>query len=421
MSKPSSCIAETISPADAVGIAEAVRLAAGQGRAVYPIGGGTHAAMGAATKRPGIGVSLANLNRVLDYPADDMTITVEAGLTIAELSRHLAEHGQRLPVDVPNPEQATVGGAVAVNASGPRRYAYGTLRDYVLGFTAVDGNGEIFSGGGRVVKNAAGYNMTRLITGALGTLGVLTQVTLMVRPIPEASAVLTCGLPRFGEVERHLDALVRSASRPVAVEWIVGNRLPAGSLGGLPEDPSASRLVVGFEGPADEVDWMAAQLQQEWNAAGLSVQPSKAVSYSDRLWQEIASLPADVEINVLPGAVAATVEKALQIVPNSAACSHAGNGVILVRLNNSHAEKSNGEALYGAGKGDEVVLSWVQSLRETAAAAGGNLIVLQRPAEADWTISDVWGPAGPAANVMQSIKDRFDPQNILNPGRFVFA
>ena len=118
-----------------------------------------------------IRLSLAKLNRVIDYPAADMTITVEAGMTIAELNRQLAAGRQWLPVDVPWPDRATVGGAIAVNAAGPRRYAYGTMRDYLLGFTAVDGTGMTFSGGGRVVKNAAGYNMCRLMAGSLGHAG----------------------------------------------------------------------------------------------------------------------------------------------------------------------------------------------------------------------------------------------------------
>ena len=104
----------------------------------------------------------------------------------------MAAQRQRLPIDIPQPDRATMGGAVALNAAGPRRYAYGSMRDYLLGFTAVDGRGLPFSGGGRVVKNAAGYNMCRLMAGSLGTLGVITQVTLMVRPVAEASALLVC-------------------------------------------------------------------------------------------------------------------------------------------------------------------------------------------------------------------------------------
>ena len=140
-----SHITETIAPADQAAVAEAVRSAAGKGLAVYPVGGGTMLDFGVKPTRPGIALSLAKLNRVIDYPAADLTITVEAGMTLAELAKCLAAQRQRLPIDVPQPDRATVGGAVAVNAAGPRRYAYGTMRDYVLGLTAVDGAGTTSS------------------------------------------------------------------------------------------------------------------------------------------------------------------------------------------------------------------------------------------------------------------------------------
>ena len=151
-------LADTLTPADQDGVAAAVRGAWQEGKPLYPIGGGTQLAYGARPAEPGLGLSLAGLNRVIDYPARDLTITVEAGVTIAELAGRLAAERQRLPVDVPFPAQATVGGAVALNAAGPRQFRWGTLRDYVIGVRAIDGSGTAFSAGGRVVKNAAGYN-----------------------------------------------------------------------------------------------------------------------------------------------------------------------------------------------------------------------------------------------------------------------
>jgi len=161
-------------------------------RPVYPIGGGTSLDYGLAATRPGLGLSLAGLTRVVDYPQRDMTITVEAGMTLARLAEVLAEGRQWLPIDAPQPERATLGGAIATAASGPRRYGFGTLRDYVIGITAVDGRGEIFKGGGRVVKNVAGYDFCKLLTGSLGTLGVITQVTFKLKPLVERSVLIQC-------------------------------------------------------------------------------------------------------------------------------------------------------------------------------------------------------------------------------------
>ena len=165
-------------------------------------------------------LSLEKMNRLVDHAADDMTVTVEAGMTFAELSKILAAKNQRLPIDVREPEKATLGGLVAVNQAGPRQFGYGTISDYLLGFTAVDGEGTIFHGGGRVVKNAAGYNMNRLMAGSLGTLGILTQLTFMVRPLPELSAIAACELPDLETAEKLLADLNKSQVRPVAIEFV---------------------------------------------------------------------------------------------------------------------------------------------------------------------------------------------------------
>ncbi|HEY2147298.1 MAG TPA: FAD-binding oxidoreductase, partial [Pirellulales bacterium] len=147
---------ETITPADQAELAAAVRAAFEAGTPVYPVGGGTSLNYGLPRARPGIELSLAKLNRVIDYPARDMTITVEAGITIAALAATLAAERQRLPIDAPNADRATLGGVIATNWSGPLRYGHGTIRDYVIGISAVDGRGVPFKGGGRVVKNVAG-------------------------------------------------------------------------------------------------------------------------------------------------------------------------------------------------------------------------------------------------------------------------
>src|SRR5262245_41594584 len=145
-----------------------------------------------------------------------MTITVQAGITTAALQAELAKENQWLPVDVPGPERATLGGAIALNQSGPRRFGYGTLRDYVIGISFVTDDGGEVRAGGRVVENVAGYDLRRLRIGAVGTLGVVTQVTLKVKPKPEAAAWVTLGCERdaLGAV---LDLLHGSRSRPSAV------------------------------------------------------------------------------------------------------------------------------------------------------------------------------------------------------------
>jgi len=367
-----SHIIETLMPTDANAVAEMVRNAAGRKIAVYPLGGGTASDGQYQPSRSGVEISLANLTRVIDYPADDLTITVEAGITVAELGRLLAAKQQWLPVDVPHPEQSTVGGVMAINAAGPRRFAYGAMRDYVLGFTAVDGRGALFSGGGRVVKNAAGYNMCRLMTGSLGTLGIITQVTLMVRPACEASVFLVCDVSTFDAAERLLSEMVHLPIRPAAVELLAG-QLPSNEpmLGPMLEG-HVGRLYVGFEGLKDEVDWMVEHLRVAWIASGATEPILVPTARAESLWRWLTQVPAGAKFNVLPSG---TVEKVVELLKIDPACSiqaHAGDGVIHTTLANTVGRAADGD----------------DSMNADA-----------------------------AHRVMRALKDRFDPGNILNPGR----
>src|SRR6266436_6361799 len=215
-------IKEVLAPETQDELAAAVRAAYETSTPLYPIGGGTSLQFGLPAKAPGRGLSLERLNRIVDYPARDMTVTVEAGVTMKTLADLLATERQRLPVDVPQAERATIGGVIATNWNGPRRYGESSLRDFVIGISAVDGRGLPFKGGGRVVKNVAGYDFCKLLTGSLGTLGVITQVTLRLKPIPEQSALLACPVPDAAAAEKLLAALITSHTTPTAIELLAG-------------------------------------------------------------------------------------------------------------------------------------------------------------------------------------------------------
>ena len=160
-----------VRPSSAAEIGEVVRRCAADGTAIYPVVGGTMLDYGLPPARPGAAIDLRSLDKVIDFPASDMTITVETGITIGRLAEITRAEGLHLPIDVPEPERATLGGAIACNVSGPRRYGYGTFRDYVLGITTINDRGESVSAGGRVVKNVAGYDLMKLHTGAWGRWG----------------------------------------------------------------------------------------------------------------------------------------------------------------------------------------------------------------------------------------------------------
>ena len=169
---------------------------------------------GLLPKAPGVGLSVAGLARVIDYPARDMTVTVEAGIRVAELQK-LWRPGAAIA------DRRAAGRtgharrrAIATNTSGPRRFGNGTLRDYVIGISAVDGHGTAFKAGGRVVKNVAGYDFCKLLTGSLGTLAVITQVTLKVKPLPERSALVVAPVRDLAHAEECSPVSRSRALRP---------------------------------------------------------------------------------------------------------------------------------------------------------------------------------------------------------------
>lgn len=393
-------------PAERGELADLVRQAADGGTPVYPLGGGTHWGYGVLPTRPGMGLSTARLDRLMDYPARDLTITVEAGMKVATLAQHLATQGQCLPVDVPNPDQATVGGIVAAGAAGLRSHPAHHIRDFVLGLCAVDGRGTPFSAGGRVVKNAAGYNLCRLLTGSLGSLAILAQVTLMVRPRPEASALALCRFAHWTGAEDVLQRFHQSGIHPASMLLLAGpgwQRLP----GLEPATPAAGRLVVLCEGMADEVAWMLDRLEQLCRAAGLELEGMVRDAAAQPAWQALVNFrqPTDldehsvlIEVHVLPSAVVTAVLRIREMDSAAAVIAQTHEGCIWAR----------------------VAPAAVEPLRSVVRAADGTLVIAQQSAKTRLDRQAVWGPPPPGFAVMQALKDRFDPRNILNPGRFIF-
>jgi glycolate oxidase FAD binding subunit len=378
---------------------------------VYPIGGATSLDFGLPPKGQGLGLSLAKLDRIVDYPARDMTVTVEAGVTMQSLTERLAKEGQRLPVDVPLAERATVGGVIATNWNGPRRYGEGSLRDFVIGISAIDGRGQPFKGGGRVVKNVAGYDFCKLLTGSLGVLGVITQVTLKLRPIPQQSVLLACSAPDLATAERVLAALVTSEASPMAIELLAGpawRQVP--SLAELGERSlDAAYVVVGLEGAAAEVEYMIRQLSAEWRT--LNVNPPIMVGETAALWQRLFEFPQDdasalvLKASVVPSGVTDVVAAAREVDPGCSVQAHAGNGNVIMKFATFPAQGLS-RALVG-------------KLQPVAACHHGHLLILSNPSGAEMTHQSVWGATDAPLDLMREVKRKFDPKNILNPGRFV--
>ncbi len=407
-------IKTTLSPTNQAELVAVVGEAYAGGSAIYPIGGGTSLDFGLPAKVPGSGLSLEGLNRIVDFPARDMTVTVEAGVTIKALADLLATEGQRLPLEVPRADKATVGGLVATNWNGPRRYGCGTVRDYVIGISAVDGRGMPFKGGGRVVKNVAGYDFCKLLTGSLGTLGVITQVTFKVRPLTEQFTLMACAVQSTRQAEKLLAALVTSATTPAAIELLSGpawDSEPALKTLVGASGPEKLYLVVGLEGSAAEVEWMTGRLHDEW--CELGIEAPITIGDAADFWKKLVDFPAVgnsplvLKASLVPSGVTQFIDALRTLDREASIQSHAGNGVVIARLS--------------AFPKDGLSRALVGNLQPAAAAHHGSLLILSNPSGSEMTHQSVWGGLDVPFSLMSAVKQKFDPKNILNPGRFVYV
>ncbi len=386
--------------------------AAGDRRPLIPCGGRTALHFGGAVPDEATLVSLSELQNVIDYPARDMTVTVEAGHRIDELQRLLAAEGQRLPIDVPLAHRATLGGAVATNTSGPGRFGHGTFRDYVIGISAVDGQGRLFSAGGRVVKNVAGYDLCKLLVGSLGTLATITQVTLKLRPAPHFRRLLWATLDSSSAIESSLDRLVTTATRPVAIEvlnakaaWQVHGELRRS----LPIDHPV--LVLGFEGgdreTLEQIDTARQELSGMFTGDAVTLEAEDAES----LWQVLTEYqaasddPVSFQASVRPSQLSAFVKSASDF--DVAVQCHAGTGVVIGHLPDRCSTAAD-------------VAPILSRLRELAVQSAGSLVI--HSCDADWKAElSVFGPPPADAPLMSRIKSMLDPHDLLNPGRLTFT
>ena len=251
-------------------------------------------------------VELAALNRVLEYTPEDMTVTVEAGITLAALQAELGRHRQWLPMDPPNLERVTISEILNASLSGPRRFGYGTIRDYLIGITVLLADGTTIHSGGKVVKNVAGYDLAKLFIGSHSSLGVTVAATFKLRPVPELEQFVQAQCDSLEKADQLVEAVIQSAVTPVVLDL---HKL-SGSL--------ALTVVLGFAGTREEVAWQMACA----NELGFN-QPS-ALDYATEFWTKVA--PAH-RLSVLPSKMVTAI-RGLNGAPFIA---RAGNGIIYHR------------------------------------------------------------------------------------------
>ena len=363
--------------------AEVARLIAAAGTAtVMATGLRGHLEIGARPQPVDLLMQLDRLDRVGAHSAADMTVVVEAGCPLPTLQRTLASAGQWLPIDPPCPGRTTVGGLVAANLWGPLRASQGSVRDLLIGLQVAGADGALVSGGGRVVKNVAGYDLPKLHVGAFGQLGVLTELVFRVRPKPPVEAALSvpCQTPAAGVA---LALAIRERVEPL---WLAV--ASAGTCG-----PTAV-VLVGFAGVPAEVMEATGRVTALASAA-------RAVDAPSALREEIADFPvhsgaATLRVSVLPtdlGTVLSTLDMPV--------LAHVATGVAYVAI-----------------QAAEDVPRTLATLRALATHLGGTTVV-ERAGPPTKQVLDVWGDLGPALPLMRRVKTQLDPGHRLAPGRLL--
>ena len=377
---------------------------------IVPWGGGSAIDVGAPPARAGLVLVLTRLDALVEHEPGDLTATAQAGITIAALQAALRARGQWLSLDPPDAARATLGGVLAANASGPRRHLYGTARDLLIGVTVVTADGAVVRGGGKVVKNVAGYDLPKLFVGSFGTLGVIVEATVKLRPLPDAERLVAVRFERLQDAGVALRNLLGSDLIPNAVDLLDG---PSAGALGLPAAPAT--LAVGFDGLGEQVDWQVAELATVVVRCG----GAKPAPLAAETWARLASASRDafdtpaavMTLSVLPAVVAETMEHGAQTARKrglmSAWCAHAGVGHLTATL------------CADAPRPDPAPIAAVlEEWRAAARAGGGHASVTWAPLPVKSALP-VWDEAGAAGRLMKRIKAQLDPNNLLNPGRFV--
>ena len=389
-------------PASPEQVAAALRLCSEANAAVIPWGGGTAMTIGNPPRQIDVVIGLERLNQLVEHDQANLTATVQCGRTVAALQEVLAQDNQFLPLDPPKPTRATVGGIVATNLNGPRRSHYGSVRDLVIGIKVVLASGEQIKAGGKVVKNVAGYDMCKVFVGSLGTLGIITEVTLRMAPIPDTAAT-AIGSGTLAEVQQFIEDLARSKLLPSAVFLLNTQANKATAL--AQSDWHVAVWCEGFETTVSRHLHDAAEMAQKIGLASMILREND----HRRFWDEMRDFP--LKVDRLVYRVTLPRSSTAEFIQTMHTRSLAGLRPEIV------SDAVMGTVWISLVSDDLAARSFAKLVDE-ARAHGGHGMILTAPTHLKQAI-DVWGPEPPALPLMREIKKQFDPRSLLNPGRFV--
>ncbi|NMF56936.1 FAD-binding oxidoreductase [Pseudanabaena yagii] len=395
-------------------LSKAIALAYEQRLRVLPCGNATKLDWGGLVSRADVVISTSRLNQIIEHCIGDLTVTVQAGVTYQDLQAVLSKQGQFLAIDPPYPN-ATIGGILATGSAGSLRHRYNSVRDMCLGIEFVRADGKVVKAGGRVVKNVAGYDLMKLLTGSYGTLGIASSITFRLYPLPEFTQIViaTGAAEVIAQLQQKLSTSVLTPTACDLLSASLITKLGLGDSLGLAVQFSSLKISV-----LEQCDRLAV-LAKELN---LQVQVVDAVtdfwrSLENLLWQNelrnassaSTNHPVICKLGILPSASVSLTQQCQQIFSQQSYFLqiHAGSGLGILRIENGTAPQ---------------IAEQLAKVRSIAEAQSGFLSLLESPQELKFNnkvFGNVWGYTGNVRDLMVKIQQQFDPRGLLSPERLV--
>jgi len=436
-------------PKNTAEVAEVVGFANREKLAVVPWGGGSKINMGHPPRRLDLVVGTRRLNHMLDVDTQNLTITVEAGVKFRDIQARLATQDDRcylpledlatasdelicsdrshsgcfLPLDPPASHVATIGGVIATNSSGPRRLLYNLPRDVILGVRFVTPRGDIPGSGGKTVKNVSGYDISKLMVGSMGSLGIITEMTFRLLPLPEKMRTVLFAFESFAEAGALATRILETQLLPAALEVMNRKAFESLAFKGAPDfSPGRYVVAVSLEAFEAAVDRMKNETERLAQACGVKSTADLLEQDHLQFWLGVSGLPANLD-GAYPHLIRAKVncrlsawkdvfefaDKSLsEAAIDHTIQSHSGSGICVLNL---LLDRS-------ADAAEKKALAFMDGLLGLSRKAGGNTVVQHAPTGLKKKLS-IWGESGPDFVVMKRLKERLDPNDVMCPGRFV--
>ncbi len=403
-------------------VAQIMKVASRESLAIVPWGGGTKIGFGRELHKIDFAICTGRINRIIEYEPSDLVGIVECGITLKGFQKALREKNQFLAIDPPHIESgATLGGIIATNDSGPRRLKYGTIRESLIGIKVVRADGNIIKGGAKVVKNVAGYDLPKLYVGSLGTLGIMVEGTFRLYTIPEASQTLLICFPSLEKLYETVFLILNSFLVPSCLEVlnpilvnVISEKLNLNLKNG--EYALAVRIESVEKAVRDQISKVK-DIFRKKNGEGILFEGKP----EETLWQEIIEFPwrfcvhnrvvckASVLITDVPKVFQASGELSKSSGLKIYISARAGNGILIISIEIDSTSLPRMKVL--------PIVEVIESLRDLISSLKGGLIIHEAPLSLKSQI-DTWGEVGASIDVMKKLKALFDPNSILNPGRF---